>query len=337
MKSLLMQKWNMDLKTELSKRCDIFLAYWQRYLTEKKPVELYRAAYHLPHGGGKRLRPCLAMLSCESVRGEERNVLPFAVALELMHNFTLVHDDIMDKSILRRNIPTVHMKYGEPTAILAGDLLFAKAFEAMQDLSVDLPCFKDLTYELIQCVLEICEGQQLDMEFQQQTKVSEKEYFEMVNKKTAVLFRLATRGGAILGKGNKKEIQALTDYGTNLGLSFQIWDDFLDISSSETVLGKDIGNDIRNGKKTLIAVHALAHARGSDKKTIDTIFGNPHASEQDIKIILRLFRNLGSVQYAKQTALSYSTNAKHALEKIEESKAKQLLTELVEYAIQREK
>ena len=327
----------MDLKTQLDKRSALFTSYWQRHLIEKKPVQLYRAAYHLPQGGGKHLRPCIALLSCESVDGSQDQVLPFASALELMHNFTLVHDDIMDKSTLRRNIQTVHMKYGEPTAILSGDLLFSKVFEAMQELSVDYSCFKSLTRELIQCIQEICEGQQLDMEFQYHAEVTEKEYLEMIHKKTAVLFQLAARGGAILGNGSTEQVQVLTSYGSSLGLAFQIWDDYLDISSSETILGKDIGNDIRNGKKTLIAVHARSYAKGNDKKTLNSIFGNQNASEADVQTILSLFKDLGSVDYAKQTASAYSTDAQHALEGLPESEAKELLCQLAKYAIQREK
>ncbi|MFH1100808.1 MAG: polyprenyl synthetase family protein [Methanobacteriota archaeon] len=327
----------MNLKTELAKRCDLFKAYWQRYLTEEDPVNLYQAAYHLPRAGGKHLRPCLALLAGESVQGKQDYILPFASALELIHNFTLVHDDIMDKSTLRRNIPTVHTKYSEPTAILAGDLLFAKAFAALYDLTVDYPTYKELTNALVHCVLEICEGQQLDMEYQQKTKVTEAEYLTMVHKKTAVLFRLAARGGAILGGGTTKEIQALTDYGTCLGLSFQIWDDYLDLSSSKAVLGKDIGNDIRNGKKTLIAVHALSHAQGNDKKIFSTIFGNPKATEKDIRTILTLFRDLDSIDYAKRTASNYTTEAKKTLENLKDSPAREILTQLIDYTMQREK
>ena len=273
----------MNLKNEIKKRADTFNKFWQKYLQEKKPVKLYDASKHLLLGGGKRLRPFLTMVSCESISGDVENVLPFATALELMHNFTLVHDDIMDKSNLRRNLPTVHVKFGEPTAILAGDFLFAKSFEAMHDVSIDLPVFKELDYGLIDCILEICEGQQLDMEFEQRKRITEKEYLEMIEKKTAALFRLAARGGAIIGGGNTQEIKALTEYGLSLGLAFQIWDDYLDLSSDEKTLGKDIGNDIRNGKKTLIAVHALEHASGEDKELLDNIFGNRNASESDVK------------------------------------------------------
>jgi geranylgeranyl diphosphate synthase type I len=326
----------MNLKSELQKRTDEFNKYWIRYFPQKTPPRLYQAARHLPLAGGKRLRPFLAMYACESVGGNAEQVFPFAASLEIMHNFTLVHDDIMDKSYLRRNYPTVHTKYGEPTAILAGDFLFAKAFEAMHDIDVDPAVFKELDYGLIECVLGICEGQQLDMEFEKRTLISEEEYIDMISKKTAILFRLAGRGGAILGKATTEERDTLTDYGLLVGLAFQIWDDVLDISSDEETLGKDIGNDIRNGKKTLIAVHTLHHATGKNKKILDDFFGNQEASDEDIRKVFSLFKELGSIEYAKKTAASYAEKAKQTLPKLKESKAKDLLFNLADYSINRE-
>ena len=327
----------MNLKNELSTRAALFNKQLELYMNEKKPKLLYDASWHLPRSGGKRLRPCLAMLSCESVYDDVDLVMPFAVALELVHNFTLVHDDIMDRANLRRNVPTVHMKYGEPTAIMAGDLLFAKAFEAMHDLAGDLRVFKEVEYNLVKCIEDICEGQQLDMEFEKRKQVSEDEYFDMIHKKTAVLFSCAAKGSGLIGHGTSEEVKALADFGMFLGLAFQIWDDYLDLSSSETVLGKDIGNDIRNGKKTLIAVHALEHADKKGKALLDKIFGNPDAKETDIKQILTVFRENGSVDYAKQTAMKYCKKAKKALEVLRDSQVKDILNALADYSIEREK
>ena len=327
----------MDLINELKKRTDAFNEYWQRYLEESEPTLLYDAARHLPLIGGKKLRPCLAILSCESVFGDIQEVMPFAVALELMHNFTLIHDDIMDKSNLRRNVPAVHIKYGEPAALLAGDLLFAKSFEAMHDLSVDLHVFKELNYRLVECDIDICKGQQLDMEFEQRKMVTENQYIKMIAKKTAALFKLTASGGATIGGGNQGEINALSDYGLFLGLSFQIWDDYLDVSSDEETLGKDIGNDIRNGKKTLIAVHSLQNATGKNKQILDEVFGNRNASDDDVKRVFTLFDEIGSVDYAKNTALNYTENAKDALDVLRDSHAKEILKELVNYSTKRER
>jgi len=327
----------MDLNGELKQHSKIFNNYWQQFIRQGEPFTLYDAARHLPLSGGKRLRPFLAIVSCESVSGKIETVLPFAAALELMHNFTLVHDDIMDKSKLRRNVPTVHVKFSEPTAILSGDFLFAKSFEAMHHLDVDSEIYKELDFRLVQCIIDICEGQQFDMEFEKRSIVSEEEYIKMITKKTAVLFILAAAGGAMIGSGTDDEINALADYGLFLGLAFQIWDDYLDISSDEEILGKDIGNDIRNGKKTLIAVHCLKNATEEDKKFLNSVFGNKHASEEDIKKVFNLFKKLGSIEYAKNLAIAYNKKAKEIIQILKESKSRKLLEALADYSIQRVK
>lgn len=327
----------MDLQTELIKRATTFNVYWQRYLQQKKPLTLYEASEHLPYAGGKRIRPFLTMVSCESICGDSQKAFPFATGIELMHNFTLIHDDIMDHSMLRRNLPAVHVKFGEPTAIIAGDLLFAKSFEAVLDTPVDFPTFKQLQQDFINCIIAICEGQQLDMEFEQHKTVTEQEYMEMISKKTGALFQLAGKGGALIGGGTPQEVTALQTYGMSLGVAFQIWDDYLDMSSKATTLGKDIGNDIRNGKKTLIAVHCLSQATGKQKKLLDDVFGNHKASEHDVRKVYNLFRELGSVEYAQLQVKHLVKSAKNALSVIRPSDAKELLLQLIEYTVQREK
>jgi len=325
----------MTLKIELEEKAQVFNHFWIRYLEEQPPVSLYQASRHLPQSGGKRLRPVLTMVACESVGGTAEHTFPFAAALEFMHNFTLVHDDIMDHSHLRRNVPTVHVEYGEPTAILAGDLLFAKSFEAMHDLEVSPAVFKTLERELIQCIVDICEGQQWDMEFEQRNTVSEREYMTMIEKKTGVLFRLSSRGGGMIGEGTAEEIDALTTYGSHLGLAFQIWDDYLDMSSDEATLGKDIGNDIRNGKKTLIAVHAFEHATGDDQTLITKVFGHQQATNEDIRHVLDAFQSSGSIQYAKDVARRYHDEALQVLHVLPVSDARHILEDLVSFAIER--
>ncbi|HWR26886.1 MAG TPA: polyprenyl synthetase family protein [Candidatus Thermoplasmatota archaeon] len=327
----------MDLQTELVKRAAIFNTYWQQYLQIKKPTKLYEASQHLPAAGGKRIRPFLTMTSCESVSGDILKALPLATGLELIHNFTLVHDDIMDHSLLRRNLPAVHVKFGEPAAILAGDLLFAKAFEALLNTSVDFSTYKLLQQDFIDGIIAICEGQQMDMEFERRKTVTEQEYLNMIGKKTGALFELAGKGGGLIGGGNPSEIAALKTYGMTLGLAFQIWDDYLDMSSTATTLGKDIGNDIRNGKKTLIAVHSLMHATGKHKKLLEDVFGNHAASEHDVTLVYDLFKELGSIEYAQRRALQMVNQAKDAIKPVKSSDAKELLYQLIEYTIQREK
>jgi len=327
----------MDIENELQKRADFFNIQLEKFLDGGNPESLYNAARHLPLAGGKRLRPCFSIISCEAVKGDIIKVVPLAIALELIHNFTLIHDDIMDKSKLRRNLPTVHVEYGEPSAINAGDLLFIKAFESMHNISIDCQIFKNVEFGFIDFIKEICEGQQLDMDFENRKIVNEEEYLEMIRKKTAVFFQYASEAGAIIGGGIQDEINALNTYGLNAGLGFQIWDDYLDISSDETTLGKDIGNDIKNGKKTLIAVHCMNNAEGNDKKIFDSIFGNINATEDEVSKVYELFNKLKSIDYAKNTALNYIKKAKNALEKIPDSDAKQILLDLADYAIKRDK
>ena len=327
----------MDLKQELKIRREFFNGQLEKFLFDGSPENLYNAVRHLPNAGGKRLRPCIAMISCEAVNGDIKNIISLSIALELIHNFTLVHDDIMDNSKMRRNIPSTHVKYGEPTAIMAGDLLFTKAFESMHNTPCDCFIFKNVEYGLIDCVREICEGQQMDLDFETRKIVSENEYLEMIRKKTAVFFQYSAEAGGIIGGGTKKEINALNEYGLNLGIGFQIWDDYLDISSNLNTLGKDIGNDIRNGKKTLIAVHCLNNSEGKDRKTIEDIFGNPKANNKQIKEIYNIFNKIGSIEYTKNRAMNHCKKAINALKILNETNAKNILLELANYSISREK
>ncbi|RLF53413.1 MAG: polyprenyl synthetase family protein [Thermoplasmata archaeon] len=327
----------MDLEKELQKRIVFFNKEFEEFLKNGEPESLYNAARHLPLAGGKRLRPCLTILSCEAVHGDVKKVTPLAIALELIHNFTLVHDDIMDHSKLRRNLPTVHVKYGEATAINAGDLLFAKAFESLHNLSCGFTVYKKIEHGFIEFIKEICEGQQLDMEFENKRIVTEEEYLTMIYKKTAVFFEYAAEAGGIIGGGTKKQTNALKEYGRTLGLGFQIHDDYLDMSSEKNILGKDIGNDIRNGKKTLIAVHALNHATGSDKKLLHKTFGDRNASDKNVQEAYNLFKKLKSIDYARHKAEEYRNKAKTALEVLPDTDAKQVLLDLADYSIKREK
>jgi geranylgeranyl diphosphate synthase type I len=277
------------------------------------------------------------MLACEMVMGNYERVLPFSLSLELVHNFTLVHDDIMDHSRMRRNIPTVHERFGEPTAIIAGDLLFAKAFEALQHFDGAASIINDLYGLLISAVIEVCEGQQFDMDFENRKMVSEDEYLTMIMKKTGALFRIASEGGGVAAESSDVQRNALKVYGDNLGLAFQIRDDVLDMSSSLETLGKDIGNDIRNGKKTLIAVHAHKNAAGRQKKLLTDIFGNRDATEDQVEEIASLFHETGSLAYADKKASEFSEIAIDALDIFDDSDAKDLLTSLAVYAKTREK
>jgi geranylgeranyl diphosphate synthase type I len=328
----------MDLVKKFDREIEEINRELKRVLPEKEPKMLYRAVRHLPLAGGKRLRPLLVILSAESLGGSSRDAIPFGLAVEMVHNFTLVHDDIMDRSLLRRKLETVHVKFGEATAIVAGDVLFAKAFEVLHELKVKPEIFKRLNYLLIKSVEEICDGQQLDMEFERRKRVSEREYLSMIEKKTASLFLCATTGGAILAGGNEREIDALARYGRFFGLAFQIWDDCLDLYGEEEEIGKEIGNDIRNGKKTLILAHALSNAGESDREFLLSTLGNKDARSTTIKKVVEILTNTGSLDYAMERARDYARRAKESIENIlQESDSKNSLKELAEYAISRKR
>jgi len=207
----------------------------------------------------------------------------------------------------------------------------------MHKIQTSLEVFKNVEYGLIDCIREICEGQQMDMGFEERNNVTEEQYTEMIRKKTAVLFQYSSEAGAILGECTKEQENALNQYGLSLGLGFQIWDDYLDISSNKEILGKDIGNDIRNGKKTLIAVHSINSSEGKEKKQLEQIFGNRNATEEDIKNVYRILEKTGSIEYAKKTALKYIDEAKESIQILPDSDAKQILMNLADYAIKRKK
>ncbi len=326
----------MDLEKEMKGYSDIFDVALKDYLLRNDVNNLFESARYLPLAGGKRIRPFLAKLSCEATGGSGEDVLSFGLALELIHGFSLVHDDIMDKSILRRNIPTVHIKYGEPFAILAGDLLFARALDVL-DYYSDPQLYAQISRKFIQGVTDVCEGQYLDMSFEKRSSVTKDEYMEMITKKTAALFYVASECGSIISGAPSNIQRAMKTYGEAIGLAFQIRDDMLDMSSDQELLGKDIGNDIRNGKKTLITVHALQHASGSNRNILLSFFGNPKASDEDINKVHKVFQDVGSIQFAEEKAKQFSAIAGNALSILPDSYSKEALVSLAEFAVTRVK
>jgi len=284
---------------------------------ENEPKLLYRAARHIIDAGGKRLRPFLVLKSCKLVGGREENAIPTAAALELLHTFTLLHDDIMDKDEKRRGVPTVHNKWGVPIAIVAGDLLFAKVYEVITKFTdakhVAPKRLVQVLKEISEATVTICEGQTLDMMFESKETVSEDEYFEMIQGKTAALFATSARCGGILGGANKSQVERLGEFGRYAGIAFQVIDDVLGLTADEKVLKKPVGNDIREGKRTLIVVCALEKASKNQKKRILETLGNKDASPERIRETIELINSLGAIDYAKEVAEKYIERAKEAL------------------------
>ena len=301
----------------------------EAYLQNGEPRKLYQAMQHLPLAGGKRLRPILAIISCEAVGGNGKKAIPFGVALELIHTFTLVHDDIMDRDEERRGIPSVHKKFGEATAILAGDALFAKAFEVASEVKENVSI---LVKNIATMAREICEGQQMDMSFEEMEEVSEESFLKMIEKKTAKMFEHAAYGGAIIGGGSDEETLALRSYGRNLGMAFQIWDDCLDVIGKK--IGKPVGSDIREGKKTLMFIHAQ---KTPYKEKLAKLYGKKEATKEEINSVIEIFKEAGSLDYAKNKAFAFVNEAKKCLDKLKESNAKEELMKLADFAVKREK
>jgi len=300
-----------------------------KFLPITPPEELYRAMRHLLDAGGKRLRPSALLLAAEAVGGKAETVLPAAVAVELVHNFTLIHDDIMDEADLRRGLTTVHKKWGVPRAIISGDALYSKAFEILSCTSSDPQRLVESLELLSKTCTDICEGQWMDMNFATRKDVTEEEYMRMVEKKTAVLFATALKMGASLSGANRDHARALWDFGRFTGIGFQIYDDVIDLITPEEILGKAQGGDIVEGKRTLIIIHAL-----SKGISIDAL-GKSNATRSEINTALTTLKESGSIDYAMNKAIEFVDQGKVALSVLPDSEAKITLSRLADYMIER--
>jgi geranylgeranyl diphosphate synthase type I len=307
------------------------------YVNYGKHDKLIRAMKHYPEAGGKRMRPIMAMLTAEAVGGRGKEALPYGCVLEIIHNFTLVHDDVIDQDPVRRGKPAVHIAFDTPTAIIAGDALFARAFEILADTEVDGEELRRLLRVVSLTVFLVAEGQQIDVDNEDKPEVSRVEYLDMVEKKTAVLFACAAEGGAIIGRGTERQISSMKEYARLLGIGFQIWDDVLGIKGDAKRTGKPVGSDIRNGKRTLIVVDALERLEGDvRKKVLTAALGNAKASDQEVSAAIRLLEDIGSIERARHFALDYATKAKDLLSCLRDCAEKEMLRDLVDYAVGRD-
>jgi len=308
-----------------------------RYVERGKHEKLIKAMRHYPEAGGKRMRPVMAILAAEAVGKRGKEALPFGCALEIIHNFTLVHDDVIDKDPVRRGRPAVHIAFDEPTAIIAGDALFAIAFDVLATTDIDGERLRRLLHTVSDTVFLVAEGQQIDVDNEDRPTVSREEYLDMVEKKTAVLFACAAEGGAIIGHGSEKQITDMKEYARLLGIGFQIWDDVLGIKGDAKKVGKPVGSDIRNGKRTLIVVDALERLEKDKRRHVLTdALGNAKASDEQVKAAVQLLEDIGSIEHARQFALDYAKRAKDLLSCLKDSEEKEMLREMVDYAVGRE-
>ncbi len=325
----------MDLMIEIFDRARMLDEKLLSYLEEGEPEKLVRAIRHYPEAGGKRLRPFLAMLVAEAISGDSERVIPFACSLEIIHSFTLIHDDVMDEDQMRRGKPAVHALFDTPTAITAGDALFARGFEVLALTDVAHDSLRRLLQLVAHTVWEIAEGQQMDIDYESSSQVSVDQYLSMIEKKTAVLFACAAKGATIISDGTEEQETGMWEYARLLGLGFQIWDDVLGVTAEEKELGKPIGSDIRNGKRTLIVLHALENLDDNGREQLLSILDREDASEREIATAIQILEKVGSIEFAKRKASQYAEEAIQCLNCLEESDSKELLRELVEYSVRR--
>jgi geranylgeranyl pyrophosphate synthase len=292
----------------------------------RTPAVLYQPMVYVLGAGGKRIRPLLLALSCQSIGGRLENCLDAAVAVELLHTFTLVHDDIMDHDDLRRGLPTVHKKWDEATAILTGDGLVTAAYASL--LRTRHPELFRVLDKFTEGLLVLCEGQALDKAFEIREDVTIDEYFDMIGKKTAKLIEMSCEVGGILGNGTEDETGSLGHFGFNLGSAFQIQDDLLDVVSKDEILGKPVGSDISGRKKTFLSTHFLSRADEPLRNRFRAFWGKSDLSALDVEKIKTLFSQTGTLNAAREAIEHRTRFALGSLERIRSGQSREDLKEL---------
>jgi len=320
----------MMMEDELEKLAALVTDAIEQLLPVVHPRGLYEASRHLVDSGGKRLRPSMLLLAAEAAGGEAAAALaPAAVSIELIHNFTLIHDDIMDNADVRRGRPAVHKLWGESGAILAGDTLYSKAFQVLGMTPAGPERILGAMNMLSRTCTAICEGQWLDMEFEARDRVSEAEYMEMIEKKTGVLYGASAGMGAILAGATTEVVLAMDLFGRLTGMGFQLQDDVIDLTTPEKVSGKRQGGDLIEGKKTLIIIHALAN------NVSVQVFGKKEATADQIQQSISILQKSGSIEYARSRAEEMVAQGKKALQVLPDSDAKTTMLELADFMIRR--
>jgi len=329
----------ITLQEELQRIGRLVDSYIATYLSRREPVRLWEAAYHLPKAGGKKLRPFLTINTCKALGGREEDALPPAAAIELIQTFSLVHDDIIDRDDTRRGVQTVHRKWGIPTAIVAGDLLHVKAYDVVTKATMKnqrlIRVLPNILNEINESTIRICEGQELDEQLEKKAQLTEDEYFEMISKKTASLFEVSTTIGALVAESDSRAVESMRNFGHLLGMSFQIVDDILGLTADEKELGKPVGSDIREGKRTLPVVYALAKGSTQERKAILRALGNRKASTRQYSTATKAIASTGALDYSRRKAGEYAQEARKALLSLPESNEKRLLDEVLEFILKR--
>lgn len=298
-------------------------------LQYKNPVELYGPEAYMLSLGGKRLRPLLALIACDLFEKDPSLAMDAALSVELFHNFSLIHDDILDQAPLRRNSPTVHTKWNTNIAILSGDAVLVKAFQALGNYKPETAF--ELTNVFSKTAIEVCEGQQLDMNFENMSTVSVGDYIHMITYKTAVLLGCSLKMGAIIAGASAADREHLYEFGKHLGISFQLLDDLLDAFALDSEkFGKKTGGDILANKKTFLLLNALENANPAQAKEIHELLSIP-ASDEKINRMLSVYKTLHAEKHCREEANKHTQIALQHLEKINTSESKK--TELRAFAV----
>ncbi len=326
----------MDKYSEIYKeQVDILEERFNKLLVNEEPASLYDPCKYIITSGGKRLRPYMVLLSSKAAGGNFEDAYNAAVAVELLHNFTLVHDDIMDKADKRRGRETVHIKFGLNPAILAGDNLVAVAYRnLLKDCRINTAEIMD---SFTTGLIEVCEGQSYDTDFETQENVTIDQYKLMIQKKTAAMVEMCCAVGGYLANADEKIIKALKTFGLNLGMAFQIQDDLLDILADEAKFGKVVGGDLVEGKKTYIFLKALEFAEGDDKKLLLEVVKNKGIDKSMVPMYRNLYIKLGVIEDARSLMNDYNDIALKALDVLPDTEAKENLIWLANMLIKRSK
>ena len=270
----------------------------------KQPVSLYEPIRYLMALGGKRLRPMLTLLAYSLYKENVKKIIPYAVAVEAFHNFTLMHDDIMDKAPLRRGHPTVHEKWNVNTAILSGDVMLVKVYDML--LSIDEDILATVIQRFNKCASEVCEGQQWDMEFESQPTVTERQYLNMIKLKTAVLVGFSLEFGALLAGAKEKDCKALREFGINIGIGFQLKDDLLDAYADSKKFGKQVGGDIIANKKTFLLIKSLELAQENRRQELqDWISRKKFNTTEKVNAVKNIYDSLAIPGLTEKKINSY--------------------------------
>ncbi|MEJ0055191.1 MAG: polyprenyl synthetase family protein [Bacteroidota bacterium] len=301
-----------------------------------QPKSLYEPIRYIMSLGGKRLRPLLTLLSYSMYRNDGESIIRYAAAVEAFHNFTLLHDDIMDKAPLRRGKATVHEKWNVNTAILSGDVMLVKVYDQLLD--IDKEKLKEVLQLFNACAAGVCEGQQWDMEFESSSKVTEAQYLEMIRLKTAVLLGFSLEFGAVLAGAPDADRKTLYDAGINFGIGFQLKDDLLDVYADKNKFGKQVGGDIISNKKTFLLIKALEKARGKEKAVLQRwLSAKKFDKRKKVKAVSSLFDSLGIPVIAETKIGEYFEKGFDGLNKLSVGEKAQPLIQFAKSLVERQK